>query len=270
MAQARSGASRVTLTVLGSGTSSGVPLIGCKCSVCRSKNPQYKRTRASVWVQAHSKSFLIDTSTDLRLQALREKILRVDAVLYTHPHADHIYGIDDMRAFNFLQGAAIPIYGNRWTMDDLHRRFDYILNPQGPSEGGGIARLVPHLFDAQEKSLDIQGVKVIPIALKHGSRECVAYRIGSVAYVTDCSYIPPQSLDRLRDLEVLVLDCLRVAPRHGTHFVLSDALDVVAQVRPKRTFFTHMGHEVDALKLGKKLPRGVAFAYDGLKIQAHM
>lgn len=254
----------MSLTVLGSGTSTGVPLIGCKCSVCRSKDPKNKRLRASVWFEAHGKSFLVDTSTDLREQALRAKITHVDAVLYTHPHADHVSGIDEMRAFNFLQKRPIPIYGNSWTIDELEARFPYIFRPTHV-EGGGIPRLIPHVFDPHTPTLPVEGVRVTPVPVPHGSKECVGYRIEDFAYITDCNEVPATARARLEGLEVLVLDCVRLAP-HATHLHLDAALDLIETLRPERAFLTHMGHELDYKKVTRMLPRGVALAYDGLKI----
>jgi phosphoribosyl 1,2-cyclic phosphate phosphodiesterase len=254
------------MTLLGSGTSSGVPLIGCKCAVCRSRNPKNKRLRVSAWVQTQGKSILIDTGPDFREQALRAKISHVDAVLITHPHADHVHGIDDLRAYNFIQKTSIPVYGNAWTCEELPVKFSYIFKPRAtPYEGGGIPNLELRQFDPQTQSLDIQGVKVIPIALDHGKKETVVFRFDSVAYVTDTSYIQPASLERLKGLSVLVLDCVRIEP-HRTHLNLDGALEVVEKVKPKKTYLTHLGHEFDSTKK-MNLPRGVSLAYDGLKIR---
>ncbi len=255
----------MTLTILGCGTSTGVPLIGCRCKVCTSKNPKDKRLRASAWLQTQNRSILLDTSTDLREQALRAKISRVDAILYTHPHADHLNGIDEMRSFNFIQQETIPVYGNSWTCEELRSRFTYIFSP-GPVEGGGIPQLELRQFDSQSPFIDVVGVQVIPLSLKHGSKECIGYRINSVAYITDCSHIPPTSLDRLKGLSVLVLDCLRITP-HSTHFNLDQALKIISQLKPKKTFLTHMGHDFGYKDWVKKLPKGVQLAYDGLKIK---
>ncbi len=257
--------SSVEMTILGCGTSTGVPLISCDCAVCRSKNSKNKRLRASAWIQTRGKSLLIDTSTDLRQQALREKIPRVDAVLYTHPHADHLHGIDELRNYNFLQNSSIPVYGNEWTCQDLRQKFEYIFKP-GPIEGGGIPQLELNCIRTEVDSFEAAGIRIIPISLKHGTKECVAYRIDGVAYVTDCSYIPPSSLDRLRGLSVLVLDCLRIQP-HGTHLNLEQALEVISELRPKKTFLTHLGHDFEYEKWTKKLPPGVQLAYDGLSIR---
>jgi phosphoribosyl 1,2-cyclic phosphate phosphodiesterase len=255
-----------SLTILGCGTSTGVPLIHCSCSVCRSKNPRNQRLRASAWIQTGGKSFLIDTSTDLRQQAIRAGIRRIDAVLYTHPHADHIHGIDELRSYNFVQKQSIPIWGNRWTCTELRERFPYIFKPT-PTEGGGVPLLTLNEFSTSAQALEVEGISIIPLSVSHGSKECVGYRINGVAYVTDCSYIPPQSLDRMRGLSTLVLDCLRLQP-HGTHFNLDQALDVISEVRPRRTYLTHLGHDFDYTKTNRRLPPGVELAYDGLKIQA--
>lgn len=251
-------------TILGSGTSTGVPLIGCKCSVCRSKNPRNQRLRASAWVQWAGKNFLIDTSTDLRQQALRAKIPRVDAVLFTHPHADHIHGIDELRSFNFIQQAPIPVYGNAWTCSELREKFNYIFQTQ-VVEGGGIPRLQLNEIAPETQAIDINGFSVIPIPYSHGSKECLGYRFDSIAYIPDCSYIPSLSLERLKGLAVLILDCVRIKP-HRTHFHLDQALETAARISPKKTYLTHLGHDFDYAKVSKKLPKGVALAYDDLTI----
>jgi phosphoribosyl 1,2-cyclic phosphate phosphodiesterase len=254
------------LTILGCGTSTGVPVILCKCKVCRSRNPKNKRLRTSAWIQIGGKSLLIDTGPDFRQQAMRAQIARVDAVLYTHPHADHVHGIDELRSFNFVQKAPIPVYGNEWTCGELKAKFAYIFKP-GYVEGGGIPHLDLNLIQTREPVLEIMGQKIIPLSLQHGSKECVGYRIDSIAYVTDCSYIPPSSIDRMRGISVLILDCLRLKP-HGTHFNLDQALETVSILKPKRTFLTHLGHELEYVEWARKLPKGVSFAYDGLTIKA--
>ena len=263
MAKKRVSIPQIQVTILGCGTSTGVPVLGCKCSVCRSRNPKNHRLRASIWIQIDGKSFLVDSSTDLREQALRAKIPRIDAVLYTHPHADHISGIDELRSFNFIQKESIPIYGNKWTIDDLTSRFKYIFSP-GKVEGGGIPRLIPNLIDGKRSSIQVQGVKVVPIPVDHGSMEVLGYRINSIAYVTDCSYIPSESKKRLRNLDLLILDCVRLRP-HRTHFNLQQALETIEELKPKRTLLSHLGDDFEYKRWQSKLPKGVSLAYDGLK-----
>jgi len=217
-------------------------------------------------VTIKNKSILIDTSTDLRQQALKYKIKKVDAVLYTHPHADHIHGIDELRSYNFTQKASIPVYGNEWTCRELLAKFNYIFRPK-PVEGGGIPLLDLIKIDPAKDEIRVQGVPIVPIPICHGSKEALGYRFNRVAYVTDCSYIPPSSIDRLKGLSVLILDCLRET-KHRTHFNLDQALAVVDQLRPKKTFFTHLAHSVEYREWTRKLPSGVSLAYDGLKIRA--
>ncbi|HTL12719.1 MAG TPA: MBL fold metallo-hydrolase [Bdellovibrionota bacterium] len=259
------------ITILGCGTSTGVPLLQCKCAVCRSRNPRNQRLRASAWVRTgqkgRQKSLLIDSATDLRQQALRAKIPRIDAVLYTHPHADHVCGIDELRSFNFLQREVIPAYGNAWTERELTGRFEYIFKRPEKVVGGGSPQLEFHRVDSRDPDFDAAGVSVIPLSLQHGSQECLGYRINSVAYVTDCHYIPPQTLDRLRGLKVLVLDCLRLEP-HDTHLHLDRALEVISELRPAKSYLTHLGHDFEYSRWSKKLPRGVGLAYDGLTLRA--
>lgn len=254
-------------TILGCGTSTGVPVIACTCAVCLSPDPRNHRTRASIWFEVAGKSILIDTGPDFRQQILREKIRRLDAVLYTHPHADHCHGIDDLRAFNFFQKEPVPIYCHPWTADEFLIKFAYIFK-KSPVEGGGIPDLLIQRFDPQAEILNVQGVPIIPLPLDHGSKQSVGYRIESVAYVVDCSYIPPLSMDRLRGLSVLVLDCVQLGP-HRTHLNLERALEVVDQLKPERTYLTHLGHEFDYTQWTKgssRLPQGISLAYDGLRI----
>ncbi|MBL7715054.1 MAG: MBL fold metallo-hydrolase [Bdellovibrionales bacterium] len=259
------------VTVLGCGTSTGVPLIHCKCKVCRSKNPKNHRLRASIWVKSQGKSILVDTSTDLRAQALANKIPRIDAVLYTHPHADHIHGIDELRSYNYVQKQSIPVYGNDWTRAELLAKFPYIFGTgkEGPPkpEGGGVPQLILNAMPSSAPRVDVCGVPVIPIALQHGSKECLGYRFDRVAYVTDCSYIPETSIQRLFGLDVLILDCVRLEP-HPTHFNLDQALDLVSKIKPKKTFLTHMGHDFEYLEWKKKLPKGVHLAFDRMTVRA--
>lgn len=257
--------SGLELTILGCGTSTGVPLINCKCRVCRSHNPRNKRLRTSAWIRWKGKSLLIDASTDFRQQALKHRIKHLDAVLFTHPHADHVNGIDELRCYNFTQKSRIPVYGNGWTTAELGEKFKYIFTP-GAQEGGGIPLLDLHAIGQDARQVEIAGLRVEPVRLMHGSKESLGYKFDGVAYLTDCSYIPDQSLEKVKGIDVLVIDCLREKP-HGTHFNLDQALEVIARLRPRKAYLTHLSHDVDYAALARKLPRGVYPAFDGLRIK---
>lgn len=255
----------LVLTILGCGTSAGVPFIECKCKVCTSKNPKNKRLRASVWVKSSTTSVIIDTSTDLRQQALREKISRVDGVLYTHPHSDHISGIDELRSYNYIQKSRIPLYGHAWTGRELRQRYSYIFDPKS-YEGGGIPLLDFHEITPDTDRVQVGDITFNPLWLKHGSKDCLGYRFENSAYVTDVSEIPSEAMSNLKNLSVLVLDCVRIAP-HDTHLNLNRALEVISELKPKSTFLTHTNHDFDYKKWTTKLPKGVGLAFDGQKIK---
>ncbi len=255
---------RLDITILGSGTSTGVPVIGCDCAVCRSGLAQNQRTRCSALLSWRGRQILIDTATDLRQQALREGLGRVDAVLYTHTHADHLHGIDDLRTFNPSDGSAIPIYGNAATLAAIGRNFHYIFadNPAA----GYRPRLERRLIEGE---FDLFGLPVEPISLLHGCDETLGFRIGPFAYLTDVSAIPPASEARLQGLELLVLDGLRFTT-HATHFNVAQAIAVAARLRVPRTLLTHLSHEIDHLRHGAQLPPGVEFAYDGQRLSLEL
>jgi len=247
------------VTILGSGTSTGVPAIGCRCPVCRSTDPKNSRTRASIFIRREGTGLLVDTSTDLRLQALAHGVDRIDAVLYTHAHADHVHGIDELRSFNWLQQGPIPCYGNRATIAQLTARFGYVFS-NGPGGPGYKPQLVPHELDGAR---EISGVLVEPVEVVHGEDRIYGYRIGSMAYVTDCSEISAASRDRLRGLEVLILSAIRY-DAHPTHFTLAQALAVVGDVKPQRAVLTHLSHVFEYETVNRQLPSGVELAYDGM------
>ncbi len=247
------------ITILGSGTSTGVPMVGCRCPVCSSPNPRDKRTRASISIETAGNYILVDTSTDLRKQAIREQIPRIDAVLFTHSHADHIHGIDDLRGFHFIHQRIIPCYGSSETIATIAGNFSYIF--KGLASAGYAPLLEPHVVGGP---FELFGCTVEPIPLLHGHMPATGYRVNDMAYLTDCSSIPEPSLERLDGLELLIIDALRYTP-HPNHFNIEGALGIVKKVNPKRAVLTHLTHEV-AYSDGGKLPAGVEFAYDGMKL----
>lgn len=248
----------LTVTMMGSGTSSGVPVIGCDCAVCTSTAPENTRFRAGLKIEFDDRVVLVDTPPDLRQQALRFGVPRVDAILFTHAHADHIFGLDDVRIFNFRQRQSIPCYGSDRTLDGLRRTFAYVFEPG--QEGGGKPRL--ELID-NRAGLELFGRAVEPVPVWHGSLPVDGYRVGAFAYVTDCNRIPEESFDRLRGLDVLVLGALRYR-RHPTHFSIAEALEVAERIGAGRTYLTHLAHEVDHHDPQVALPPTVHFGYDGL------
>ena len=256
---------KIKITILGCGTSTGVPLIHCRCKVCRSSDPKNHRTRASIWIQANGKSLLVDVSPDFRQQVMKAKIPKIDAILFTHPHADHISGIDEIRSYNFIQQQRIPAYGHDWTIDQLPKRFPYIFTPT-KIEGGGVAQIDLNKISLNEK-FSVQGVVVQSISLDHGSEKVAGYRIGNFAYLTDFHRISEDSMNRLKGLDVVIMDCLRLQA-HSTHVNFDQALNYALQLKAKRTIFTHMGHDFDFRSFSKKLPKKHQLAFDGMKVQS--
>lgn len=247
------------ITFLGTGTSHGVPMIGCECATCRSTDLHDNRLRPSIYVETAQTRVLVDAGPDLREQALRHRIARVDAILFTHGHADHILGIDDVRRFNALMGGSMPCYGDRDTLDDIRRMFGYVFDAATP-KGGGLPALDLHPIDGAFRvgALDVQ-----PVPLWHGRRRVLGFRFDRVAYLTDCSRLDDDAWPLLEGLDVLVLDALRERP-HPTHFSLAEAIDTARRIGAGRTFFTHMAHDLPHEATNARLPHGMALAYDGL------
>ena len=254
-------ASPVLLTVLGSGTSMGVPTVGCTCAVCRSDNPRDKRNRPSVLLQYQDRCVVIDTTPDFRTQALRVDLRRLDAVLLTHSHADHILGLDDIRPFNIFQRGAIPVYGNQATLDTVKRTFAYIFDGKEAVSALPLVHLQP-----VEGPLDLFGLEVTPVTVMHGDLEILGFRFGRCAYLTDFSTIPATSLPLLEDLDILFLDALRHVP-HPTHCTVEQALGYAARLRPRQAFFTHISHDLEHEATNSTLPAHVRLAYDGLQLE---
>jgi len=235
-------------------------MIGCHCATCRSTDPRDKRLRPSIYVDVRGRiRLLVDTSIDLRQQALAHALDRVDAVLFTHAHADHILGLDDLRSFNELQGRPIPCYGNAEAWRAITRSFFYVFEG-ALQKGGGIPQLVAHEVGGP---IDLDGVRVVPVPLLHGKLPILGYRFGNFSYLTDCNAIPDASWPLIEGTEVLILDALRDEP-HETHFTIDEALEVVGRLKPRRTYFTHMTHDLPYAATNARLPAGVELAYDGL------
>ena len=252
------------MVFLGTGTSVGVPAIGCGCPVCTSDDPRNKRTRCGMALGLPGGNLLIDTPPDLRTQLLREGIGVVHAVLYTHEHADHVFGLDDLRLMQFYLGGPVPLYCEPKVEQRIRRSFDYAFQKGDHLHPGANPQLAPRTIVLEP--FEILGANVIPVRLDHGPQTPVlGFRFGNVAYCTDTCGIPPDSMDLLAGLDVLVLDCLRRHP-HVTHFGLEQALDVVAQLRPKQALFTHMSHDLEHEATNAELPPGVELAYDGLEV----
>lgn len=255
---------RGKLILLGTGTSVGVPAIGCGCEVCRSDDPRDKRTRCAAIVGMPQGNLLIDTPPDLRQQLLREKIGVVHAVLYTHEHADHVFGLDDLRLFPFYIGGPVPLYCESRVEDRIRRSFDYAFRDEEPTHTGARPQL--SLRSISLEPFEILGGWVTPIRLLHGPRfEVLGFRIGNVAYCTDVKRIPMESMSRLRSLDVLVLDALRIRP-HVTHLCLEEAIEIVQELKPKRAIFTHISHDLSHAKTNALLPAGMELGYDGQRI----
>jgi phosphoribosyl 1,2-cyclic phosphate phosphodiesterase len=253
---------KATLTVLGSGTSMGVPTIGCDCAVCHSTDPRDRRTRPSVLIEYAGHSVLIDTTPDFREQAIRENIRSLDAVLYTHTHADHLLGIDDLRPLSFkYKPNRLPLYAHPDAAEFIRGMFRYIFDAD--YKFGGLPQVELRPING---SLELFGAKFQPIVLIHGDAEIYGFRFGSGAYLTDHSDIPEESLNKLQGLDVLFLDALRYKP-HPTHSTVEHSLATVARLKPRRAFFTHICHDLPHEATNASLPENVKLSYDGMKLE---
>ena len=253
------------LTFLGTGTSFGVPQIGCGCAVCRSADPRDKRTRSGALVEAGGSNILIDTPPELRLQLIAGGISRVDAVVYTHAHADHTNGIDDLRMFSVRQRRALPISGPPETLDRLRTAFSYIFDDSRAYEGTSKPSLELHGIEP-DRPVQVAGVEVLPLAFRHGHVRVYGYRIGALAYITDVKAIPESERRHLRGLDVLVLNALWWRP-HPTHLSIAEAVETAQALGARRTYLTHLTHETGHAELAAQLPDGILPAYDGLTVE---
>lgn len=250
------------LTFLGTGTSNGIPMIGCHCPVCTSTDPRDQRSRTSAVIRDGERTFLIDTSPELRLQAIANGVERIDAVLFTHLHADHTAGLDDLRRFNELAQAHLPVYADAVTAANLLERYAYAFVDQF-SFYGGKPDLILNVFDGP---FDLFGRKIVPIPVQHGRIVVQGFRIGDLAYVTDAKTIPPSSMELLQDLDILVLNALRDRP-HPVHLSLSEAVAIIEELQPRAAYLVHLSHELSHADASSRLPANVQVAYDGLTIR---
>ncbi|HPT82395.1 MAG TPA: MBL fold metallo-hydrolase [Limnochordia bacterium] len=248
------------ITFLGTGTSYGVPVLTCTCPVCTSPDPKNKRTRSSLWLRWEGTSLLIDTATEFRLQALGAGLRQVDAVLYTHCHADHVFGFDDLRVFSRLTNRRVPVYGSAATIAELREVFAYIFRQTERHQDRPWIET-----NVVEGPFQVKGLLVQPVPVFHDTLPIFGYRIGNAAYLTDCRTIPHASLGLLQDLDILILGVVGFKP-HPAHLHLDRALELVEELRPKRTYFTHISHLMDHETVSKTLPPGVFLAYDGLTV----
>jgi phosphoribosyl 1,2-cyclic phosphate phosphodiesterase len=249
------------VTFLGTGTSQGVPVIACSCEVCTSLDYRDKRLRTSIHVSIDNQSFIIDTGPDFRQQMLRERIPRVDAVLFTHAHRDHTAGLDDVRAYNFLQEMDMPVYGTQPVLDQLKIEYAYAFSD---FKYPGIPRLL--LNEIKNKAFTVNGVHITPLPVMHMKLPVLGFRLNNFSYITDANFIPEETYDLLKDTEVLVLNALQ-QEKHISHFNLDEAIKVVDHIKPKKAYFTHISHKLGKhAPIERKLPAHISLAYDGLQL----
>lgn len=250
------------VTLLGTGTSQGVPVIGCTCDVCRSLDYRDKRLRSSIHIEVDGNSFVIDTGPDFRQQMLRDKINRLDAVIFTHAHRDHTAGLDDVRAYNFLQQMDMPVYGTDEVLAQLKTEYSYIFAKQAYP---GLPRI--KVFEITDAPFEINNVKITPLPVRHLHLPVLGFRINNFSYITDANYIPDETIELLKGTEILILNALQKQP-HVSHFNLEQAIAQAEKIKPVKTYFTHISHKLGTHSdISKELPSHIELAYDGLQLE---
>lgn len=251
------------VTILGCGTSTGVPVVGCPCDVCTSGDPRNQRTRSSIVASRNGFNVLVDTAPDLRFQALAAGLVRVDAVVFTHDHADHIFGLDELRTFNFIMGKPIPVYGSAKVIERIKCVYSYIWDPEAP-RGGGLPMINLNVI---EGPLTLGGIRIEPLILLHGEQTIFGFLFdGLLAYMTDCSAVPAETMEKVKGVPLAIVDALRYRP-HVTHFSVEEAVKMVSLIAPRRALLTHMSHSLDYQRLASDLPPGIEPAYDGMTVE---
>ncbi len=249
------------ITFLGTGTSQGVPVIGCTCEVCRSIDYRDKRLRSSILIEVKDQSFIVDTGPDFRQQMLREQVKRIDAVIFTHAHRDHTAGLDDVRAYNFMQQMDMPVYGTESVLNQLKVEYAYAFTRDNYP---GIPRLTLHAIE--DNSFTVNGIPILPLPVMHLRMPVLGFRVDNFSYITDANFIPDDTIEKLRGTETLVLNALQ-REQHVSHFNLAEALDMVETIKPRNTYFTHISHKLGShADVSKELPDHVSLAYDGLQV----
>ena len=253
--------SALKITFLGTGTSQGVPVIACECEICTSKNPKDKRTRTSILIEYNGKNIVVDTGPDFRQQMLREKVMHLDAILFTHEHKDHIAGMDDIRAFNFQSKQDMPVYATPQVEIGLKKEFHYIF---AEYQYPGIPKIDLHYID--NNPFELFGKSIIPITVMHYKLPVTAFRFDNFTYITDANFIDPVEKEKIKGTEVLVINALRQTP-HISQFTLQEALDLIEEIKPKKAYLTHISHLLGSHdEVSKSLPANVEIAYDGLTV----
>jgi phosphoribosyl 1,2-cyclic phosphate phosphodiesterase len=253
--------SKNKLTFLGTGTSVGVPMIGCQCVVCASENPIDKRLRSSVFIEYEAKKILIDIGPDFRYQALKYKLTDLDAILLTHPHRDHVGGFDDIRGLNFMHEKSFHLYANSFTWESLKKQFYYAFMDTDYTSNPSV-----NFIEITDQAFQIQDSTVIPIEVMHGKMPCLGFRFRNMAYITDASFISDIEIEKLKNLDILVINALRKTP-HPSHFTLDETLEIISKLKPKKAYLTHLSHHMGLYDdIQKELPENVNLSYDGLEL----